>query len=289
MYVQYTGLFFFLFSFLAKTCAYPPNTASFIHGGAWRDPTQTKAMGHGLLQYLVTASSNGLNAASIDYRLSLHPHHAPVGETVVHPAHLEDVQSALGFLCDSYGMRNYILVGHSAGATLALQVLAATATATAAAEARALPLAKGVVCLEGIYDLPHLVKEYPDYRGFVEGAFGPVSAEDDEKEDGSNETPPHPWAITSPTRSPICRGFAPFFDADAFPGAFILVHSEQDELLSLKQTRLMQKALSRMYSSAARVDTFIGEFGGHNDVLADKRVWNIVGGLVWDVLSALNP
>ena len=134
----------------------------------------------------------------------------------MHPGHFEDVEAALGFLCDSYGMRNYILVGHSAGATLALQVLAATATAVTEAPRRGLNvLAKGVVCLEGIYDLPQLVKEYPDYRGFVEGAFGAISAEDEGKGDGEEdsykETEPHPWAVMSPAMSLVYRSFAPFF------------------------------------------------------------------------------
>ena len=198
----------------------------------------------------------------------------------MHPGHLEDVESAIGFLCNSYEMRNYILVGHSAGATLALQLLACSV------------FAKGIVCLEGIYDLPQLVKEYPNYRGFVEGAFGTVSAEDneigDEEEESYNGTQLHPWAMVSPAMSPVCRRFAFFFGADAFPGRIFLVHSEQDELLSQKQTMLMQKAFSRIYSSSARVETITGQFGGHDEVLTDERVWNIIGGLVREVLSALD-
>ncbi|KAF8459006.1 Alpha/Beta hydrolase protein, partial [Terfezia claveryi] len=138
--------------------------AIFIHGGAWCDPTQTKTQGHAVLTHLLTRFPL-LNAASIDYRLSPHPAHAAVGETVNHPAHLEDVQAALKFLNDTYQMRNYILIGHSAGATLCFQILGSGTPCTEL-------LPKAVIGLAGIYDLRGLVEEYPDYRGFVEGAFG---------------------------------------------------------------------------------------------------------------------
>ena len=66
------------------------------------------------------------------------------------------------------------------------------------------------------------------------------------------------------------------------------MHSEQDELLSQKQTRLMQKAFSKICPSPERVEMVIGQFGGHDEVLSDMRVWNIVALFVWDVLSALD-
>ncbi|RPB28420.1 alpha/beta-hydrolase, partial [Terfezia boudieri ATCC MYA-4762] len=138
--------------------------AIFIHGGAWCDPTQIKTQGHAILTHLLSRFPL-LNAASIDYRLSPHPTHAAVGETVNHPAHLEDVRAALKFLNDTYQMRNYILIGHSAGATLCFQILGSGTPCTGL-------LPKAVIGLAGIYDLRGLVEEYPDYRGFVEGAFG---------------------------------------------------------------------------------------------------------------------
>ncbi|RAH81485.1 hypothetical protein BO86DRAFT_339405 [Aspergillus japonicus CBS 114.51] len=109
-----------------------------IHGGAWRDPTQTA------LNYLTPAVSilaasepyastthaHLAGFASINYRLSPHPDH-PQDRTTTppteyraarHPDHIADVQAALAFLQRRYGFGDrYILVGHSCGATLAFQ------------------------------------------------------------------------------------------------------------------------------------------------------------------------
>jgi kynurenine formamidase len=79
---------------------------------------------------------------------------------VRHPAHLSDVIAGLVFLKERYGMDDYILVGHSAGACLAFQ------------SAQHVPRCRAVIGIEGIYDLQDLVQEYPDYGGFVESAFG---------------------------------------------------------------------------------------------------------------------
>merc|ERR1712000_728938 len=65
---------------------------------------------------------------SIDYRLSAHPDHPqdPANTPAAslrdarHPDHIRDVQSAIGFLKEEYGMgEDYVLIGHSAGATQA--------------------------------------------------------------------------------------------------------------------------------------------------------------------------
>ncbi|OJK00449.1 hypothetical protein ASPACDRAFT_43036 [Aspergillus aculeatus ATCC 16872] len=109
-----------------------------IHGGAWRDPTQTA------LNYLTPAVSilaasepyastthaHLAGFASINYRLSPHPDHpqdrnstSPTEYRAArHPDHIADVQAALAFLQRKYGFGDrYILVGHSCGATLAFQ------------------------------------------------------------------------------------------------------------------------------------------------------------------------
>ena len=95
----------------------------FIHGGAWlhvlfyivpnnrRDPRQTSHDGDPLLNYL-RGTDLPLTLASVNYRLS---------PAVRHPSHQEDVIAALTYLKEQYGMKEYILVGHSAGATLAFQ------------------------------------------------------------------------------------------------------------------------------------------------------------------------
>lgn len=135
----------------------------YIHGGAWSDPLQDKAEGTSLLNYIAT--SNFLTpkikvaCASLNYRLST------ADNGVEHPDHMNDVLTALDFLRRNYDLQNCVLVGHSAGATLAVQVFH---------EFRRQVL--GMILFNGIYDLESLVDEYPDYNGFVSAAFGPLDS-----------------------------------------------------------------------------------------------------------------
>ena len=133
----------------------------FIHGGAWfalvsllsdsrRDPRQTSHDGDPLLNYL-RKTDLSVALASLNYRLS---------PEVSHPSHRDDVITALEYLKEQYGMKDYILVGHSAGACLAFPSSPYYCGC------------KGIIGVEGIYDLEELVKEYPEYEDFVEEAFG---------------------------------------------------------------------------------------------------------------------
>lgn len=71
---------------------------------------------------------------------------------------------------------------------------------------------KGVICVDGIYDLSSLITEYPDYRGFVTEAFG-------EDEGRWRRESPGTWEWKKQER-----------------GAKVLVvHSKEDDLLSLRQ------------------------------------------------------
>jgi len=76
------------------------------------------------------------------------------------------VHSALQTLQEKYGFgSNYVLIGHSAGATLAFQILMQ----------RSLLLPRAVVGIAGIYDIPSLVTHHasiPVYRDFITAAFG---------------------------------------------------------------------------------------------------------------------
>src|SRR5579862_8374181 len=159
----------------------------FTRTNSRRDPRQTSHDGDPLLTFLGTKGLNA-NLASVNYRLS---------PFVRHPSHQEDVIAALAYLQKQYGMKEYILVGHSAGACLAFQSYAYVEGCI------------GIVGVEGIYDLDELVKEYPDYMGFVRAAFG-----DDRKV----------WEKASPTS--IVRG-------RTLPTSitFLLVQSRDDELL----------------------------------------------------------
>ncbi|KAL3480274.1 hypothetical protein BJX99DRAFT_254864, partial [Aspergillus californicus] len=162
-----------------------------IHGGAWRDPTQTS------LSYLTPAlnilSSSSASTsqrpkitgyASISYRLSAHPSHPqnPSTEppatlrTAKHPDHITDIRLALSFLESKYRIGSrYVLAGHSCGATLAFQ---AVMVSLQGSDPRSRPLYKlpmAILGMAGIYDLRLLRDSHVDisaYQEFIEGAFG---------------------------------------------------------------------------------------------------------------------
>lgn len=135
----------------------------YIHGGAWSDPLQDKVEGASLLNHISSRTYPGhkikIACASLNYRLS-----TPEND-VKHPDHMNDVLTALEFLKRNYDLQNCLLLGHSAGATLAVQVFH---------EFRRQVL--GMILFNGIYDLESLVDEYPDYNGFVTAAFGPLDS-----------------------------------------------------------------------------------------------------------------
>ena len=139
-----------------------------IHGGAWRDP-EIDASSFETTQDRLLASplaDNITGYASINYRLSPYPSHptnpsdpSDPARNAKHPDHINDVLTAMLYLQETYHFRDqYILVGHSCGATLALQVAmkrywGSQYESTFALELNVEP-PRAVVGLEGIYDIP---------------------------------------------------------------------------------------------------------------------------------------
>lgn len=121
-----------------------------VHGGAWRDPSITHESAFGLFKSLSPNQLGGF--ASIDYRLT---------PSVVHPAHMEDVERGIEELITRFHPCSIILVGHSCGAFLCGQIYTKFSR-----------FVVGIVVVEGIYDLQSLLVEYPSYSGFVTDAFG---------------------------------------------------------------------------------------------------------------------
>ncbi|KAK9330940.1 Alpha/Beta hydrolase protein [Lipomyces starkeyi] len=190
----------------------------YIHGGAWRDPRQTKDMGIPILQQSLPATWGG---ATLDYRLS---------PSVRHPTHLDDALAALKFLVSEYGqfISHILIIGHSAGACIALQVLAtliAERQVTGGMSTHLCDRIKIVVGVEGIYDLVELGNEYPPYKGFISEAFG----EDEEL-----------WDEASPSSSQWRQLLA---DDCRLNTKIVLVQSTGDQLLSMNQTNVMQRIL----------------------------------------------
>ncbi|KAJ5893930.1 hypothetical protein N7495_005621 [Penicillium taxi] len=243
---------------------------SYIHGGAWRDPTVTSAA-FDAAESILTSNSPSLpisGYASISYRLSAHPNH-PQDETSTppedfrsakHPDHIRDVEAALAFLQNTYGFgARYILVGHSCGATLAFQaVMGAVAghreqsfiggAMDTGAGAKMVSTSSGplpprlsahptaIVGVAGIYDLRRLVDTHRDisaYREFVEGAFGVDQML---------------WDTVSPAQMMGSRGVEGGWKSGRL---VILAHSKEDGLVDEGQMDAMRTALKGWESTKA--------------------------------------
>ena len=194
----------------------------FVHGGAWQSGSREE------YRAIAARLQTGETASAIvDYRLS---------PGVRHPAHAEDVASALAWLVahakeHGYDPKRVFVVGHSAGAHIA---------GTIATTPGLLALAKpaGFVGLEGIYDIPQLADRWPKYPDwFLTKAFG------DEKG----------WAKASPTRAKV-----------ASRSPWLLVHSKADELVDVPQTEEFARHLR---SAGVRVDVFTPDKGSHDGVI----------------------
>ncbi|OAG12650.1 alpha/beta-hydrolase, partial [Paraphaeosphaeria sporulosa] len=166
----------------------------YVHGGAWRDPTQDSLCVVPTLRALVdkhaglfqqSSERRIAGIASLNYRLSPYPSHstdpsAPDDQdrNVMHPRHVEDVRDALTYLVKELGVQRWIGVGHSCGATLLLQLpLVCTEKERGIQDDL-----RGMVLLAGIYDVPTFLAEHkppkcPEniaaiYADIVAGAFG---------------------------------------------------------------------------------------------------------------------
>ncbi|KAL7276123.1 hypothetical protein RUND412_000886 [Rhizina undulata] len=230
----------------------PPSPGAwllYIHGGAWRDPTVTSATADPLFTHL-RAIHPRLATASISYRLSPHPAHPHLKDenNTRHPDHIDDVCSAIRELIEHWGLKleDAVLVGHSAGATLAFQALGRWLQ-----EEGGSGKMKAVVGVEGIYDLRDLLEEYSDYESFISGAFG-VDRD--------------VWDSASPVSASYT----------SYKGKLVLVHSDDDELLSWRQTTDFQKTME-----AQGVEMDVRKVGGkHDEVPAGKELAEIVSALV---------
>lgn len=211
----------------------------YIHGGAWQDPEIDASSFHNAQKLLLKSQEveHIAGFASINYRLSPYPSHprdpsnpSDPARNAKHPDHINDVLSALLYLQENYHFEDrYILVGHSCGATLAIQVAmkrywGSQYESTLALELNVVPPI-AVLGVEGLYDLRALVKYHSDesvYRAFVSNAFGP------------NEDT---WMSVSPASS------SDFEDSWQDGKLVVLAHSREDELVEWEQVDLMHKAL----------------------------------------------
>ena len=187
----------------------------YIHGGAWRDPavdsTSFSAAATAILESIDGGKKDAderkgktkiAGLASINYRLSPHASYpAPddPSRQARHPDHIHDVLAGLSFLQRLWSPPSssspkskkevdYVLAGHSCGATLAFQAVMDPSrwTPNATTEQMAeISKPSVVVGLNGLYDLAGFIANPPPgehaqwrdmYELFTRAAFG-----DDEK------------------------------------------------------------------------------------------------------------
>lgn len=177
--------------------------------------------------------------------------------TVQHPAHIQDTLEAIEFLAhhppkkNVYDPSKLYLIGHSAGGHIVTSLLL---DSTYASKAHA--YVRGVVGADGIYDLPLLLKTYPNYD-FVAQAFG---------------SDPSLYADASPvTQSPI-PSLMP-------PPPMLIVHSLEDDLLDVEQANAMVHHLQNIGANV-KLDTSVK--GKHYDMLYTNEFYDLVVRFVKD-------
>lgn len=222
--------------------------SSYIHGGAWRDPTVTSASFNATESILREKGLPIAGFASISYRLSAHPNHPqdPTNtdpkdfQDAKHPDHIADVEAALAFLQNTYGFgTRYILVGHSCGATLAFQsVMGALSGHREQGLATLTAQPTAIVGVAGIYDLRRLRDTHVDisaYQDFIEGAFG------------ADEML---WDGVSPAQVAGPRGVEGGWNSGTLA---VLAYSKDDGLVDGSQVEVMKEALRNWEKTEAQV------------------------------------
>jgi kynurenine formamidase len=183
---------------------------------------------------------------SIDYRLSPYPLHPKdpsseddLSRNAVHPDHLNDVKSALAYIHDKWAPKEYILVGHSVGATLAFQSVALkdsdseavekskavegsqeSELSDSATQESTLPEPRAILAIAGLYELDILRNSDNEPVEFVTSGFG--------KDADLKKV------------SPTNLDYSLWRRADR---AVVLVHSTEDEMVDKSQALAMRNAL----------------------------------------------
>ncbi|KAJ3364155.1 Kynurenine formamidase [Allomyces javanicus] len=219
----------------------------FLHGGAWRSNSRADFT---TTAHLIARATHCAVAVP-GYRLS-QPADSP--SRPQHPSHAVDAHSAITYLSTQsarfgYDATRIILVGHSAGAHMA---------AFAAWSLNA-PNVVGVIGVDGIYDIVDLVDEYPDYRAFVEQAFG---------------TDAKSWTAASAVELAEKQA----------KGLVVVVHSPDDELLTFRQSDLMLAGL-RKRGGVEVAKEYAAVTGKHDELLKTDAFARCVAGVVNRVVA----
>ncbi|KAF9094155.1 Kynurenine formamidase [Mortierella sp. GBA35] len=243
----------------------PPSLIIFVHGGAWR--TGDKSGFIDLAKNL--ANSTGNIVAVVNYTLSIadiKDDPTSVQARARHPKHVQDVARALGYLythaasTTEHGQQQYnpdrlFLVGHSAGGQitglLALRpdlYLEPVETELGLARGTLHRAIRGVVGVEGIYNVDRLLKVWPDYLDFVVQGFGEDPA-------ALIHGSPDGQAATGTSGFVLPR--------------YAVVHSNQDALVDPAQANDYFAHLQSVAGGEAKEKVVVefGDWGGHDDML----------------------
>ncbi|KAI9188627.1 Alpha/Beta hydrolase protein [Polychytrium aggregatum] len=212
----------------------------YIHGGAWRggNKSQFEFLGRFF-------ASRNIPTACVTYRLSVK--NDP--ESPRHPVHVEDCAKAIAWLSQPNAAfaafappTKLYLCGHSAGGQITgllhldphfLESLGGKALWSSV---------KGIIGVEGIYDIPALIARWPSYIDFIDMAF---TSDVEVWKKGS------PQFYTLPSEGyPLTK--------------YLVIHSTDDELVDLDQSIDYHRHLQRM-DPDAQLDTSLT--GTHDDML----------------------
>lgn len=172
-------------------------------------------------------SSQGFICAIINYRLS-----SQEANSVKHPSHTIDCAEALKWISlnnEKYKIdsKNVYIVGHSAGAFMAALLVFDENFSQIWKSTNSPLFIKSVIGIEGIYDLPTILEDYPDYLAWVvDPAFGKN---------------PKVYSEASPTT--IIKRINNSESNYNIP--WIIVWSEYDELVNKRQGDDFSKALNQ--------------------------------------------
>ncbi|OZJ05255.1 hypothetical protein BZG36_02320 [Bifiguratus adelaidae] len=238
----------------------PPPLVVYIHGGAWRsgDKSEYENLGKRL------AKAGRFAVAVINYRLSLQEFNDR-GHPVVHPDHINDCSAAIKYLVSAstrYGFRSdaIYLVGHSAGGQLGGLLVFDESFLKEVRHS-----IKGVVGVEGIYDIPRLLETWPNYIGFIKQGFG------DDAAVYQKASPQY----ASPHR-PDGRIRLP---------SYLIVHSPEDELVDMEQSNRYFEHV-REAGAGPVVELDISMKGTHFDMLQTEPFSTRIVKFVYDVEKA---
>ncbi|BGP45683.1 hypothetical protein JCM10450v2_001513 [Rhodotorula kratochvilovae] len=173
-----------------------------------------------------------LPVACLEYRL------APADP---HPAQILDVVAGISLLTGpllplehgeaKWNRAKLFIAGHSAGAFIAATLVLRPPSSPAPSFSVPTSIRhaiQGIICIDGIYDLPSLLSEYPSYASFVLEAFG---------------SDPAALAAESPAR------WLAHDDAHGRSVRILVLHSRVDELLSFRQPRVFLRRMKQLFGA----------------------------------------